>query len=394
MKTNPGGQLSPEEIVGRDPLIAEMWDILTSQSIYMNDLRRIGKTQIMVKMHAKPPQNWVAAKCDLGGIHTPEEFATQAFRMSQAVFDAKARNFRRMSELLGKLAGIEIAGVIKLPDGKPAPWKEVLRRTFADLNEEMTSRGPDHRIVLLWDEVPFLLDNIKNNRSCNHGSQIAMEILGTLRALGQDHERVRLVLTGSIGLHHVLKSLHAEGYNGSPLNRMRLLQPGPHSPEEAIRLAQNLLVESNIPCEDVNRCARHLAKSAGGVAFYIHKLVSRLQRSGTPHSPESIEALLDREILADDNDWDFAHYRNRLKPYYGPHEKLALHVLDTLAVGEPLDFPAIRKAVNARQHVDEEQLRDLLNLLSKDHYLVRTEENQYRFYLTLIRRWWRLDRSL
>ena len=44
---NPGGQLAPEQILGRDPLIAQMWSILEGRSIYMNDLRRIGKTQIM-----------------------------------------------------------------------------------------------------------------------------------------------------------------------------------------------------------------------------------------------------------------------------------------------------------------------------------------------------------
>lgn len=40
MKPNPGGQLSPEQIVGRDALIADMWGILQGRSIYMNDRRR------------------------------------------------------------------------------------------------------------------------------------------------------------------------------------------------------------------------------------------------------------------------------------------------------------------------------------------------------------------
>ena len=44
--------------------------------------------------------------------------------------------------------------------------------------------------------------------------------------------------------------------------------------------------------------------------------------------------------------------------------------------------------------VDDESLRQLLKLLCMDHYLIRTEANAYRFYLTLIRRWWCLSRSL
>jgi hypothetical protein len=65
-------------------------------------------------------------KRDLGGCHTAAEFATQAYRDSKDVLGRKKRALRRMNELLGALKGAEIAGVLKLPNGTPAPWKEVL----------------------------------------------------------------------------------------------------------------------------------------------------------------------------------------------------------------------------------------------------------------------------
>lgn len=355
----------------------------------MNDLRRIGKTQIMVKMNAEPPGGWLTAKCDLGGMHTAGEFATQAYRMSHEVLSPRGRTLRRMAELVGLVKGVEITGVIKLPDGAPAPWKEVLRRTFADIEDAMIALGPRQRIVLLWDEVPFLLDNIARSE----GAAVAMEVLDTLRALGQDHDRIRLLLTGSIGLHHVLNDLRKEGYNGSPLNRMEHIQPGPLSPADAISLARALLLRNTPPCDDLGRCAASLAAAVGNVPFYIHRLVSRMPNAG-PATPDTIERLLDAEITSDQNDWDLKHYRDRLRPYYGNDERLALQILDAIAVGGALDFPAIRRTVNVPGAVDDERLRALLKLLCLDHYLVRTETNEYRFYLDLIRRWWRLDRSL
>jgi hypothetical protein len=48
IRTNPGGQLDPSEILGRDELIQRIWNVLEGRCVYMNDLRRIGKTQIMV----------------------------------------------------------------------------------------------------------------------------------------------------------------------------------------------------------------------------------------------------------------------------------------------------------------------------------------------------------
>lgn len=389
MKSNPGGQLSPHQIIGRDALIAEMWSILEGRSIYMNDLRRIGKTQIMVKMHAQPAAGWTTVKCDLGGFHTAAEFATQAYRMSHEVLGKQQKALRRMEELVQKAKGTEIAGLVKLPDGTPAPWKEVLRRTFADIEEAMTALGSTHRMVFFWDEVPFLLDNIAKRE----GPAVAMEVLDVLRSLGQDHDRIRLLLTGSIGLHHILSELKQHGYNNSPLNRMELVQPGPLAEVDAITLADDLLQGDGIKCDERAECARVIAEAVGCVSFYVHKLISRLPRNSAV-TPQSIQAVLHREITSDNNDWDLQHYRERLTPYYGKDEPIALEVLDSLAVTDTMPFQAIRREVAARLKVDDERLRSLLGLLCRDHYLVRTEDNHYRFYLGLIRRWWRLSRSL
>ena len=389
MNPNPGGQLATENIVGRDVLIADMWGILEGRSIYMNDLRRVGKTMILDKMAAEPPPAWLPVKRDLGGCHTAAEFATQAYRDSKDVLGRKKRALRRMNELLGALKGAEIAGVLKLPNGTPAPWKEVLTRTFSDLDEQMA--GTSQHFVFLWDEVPFLLDNV----SKREGPPVAMEILDTLRSLSQDYSRVRLVLTGSVGLHHVLTSLRAKGYVNSPLNHMERIAPGPLAPEDATELALSLLRGSNLACPEPEACARALAEAVGNVAFYIHKLVSRLPRKREIDTA-LIDTTLDKEIAHPDNDWDLLHYRTRLPLYYGNNEVPVLHILDAVAAAsEPLALNTIRKALSAQTPFDDtEQLRQLLKLLQQDHYLERNDKGHYSFRFPLIRRWWRFDRSL
>ena len=389
MKPNPGGQLAVENIVGRDDLIADMWEILEGRSIYMNDLRRVGKTMILNKMLAEPPAAWLPVKRDLGGCHTAAEFATQAYRDSKEVLGRKKRALRRMNELLGALKGAEIAGVLKLPSGTPAPWKEVLTRTFSDLDEQMAETN--QHFAFLWDEVPFLLDNV----SKREGPAVAMEILDTLRSLSQDYSRVRLVLTGSVGLHHVLASLRAKGYVNSPLNHMERIAPGPLAPNNGAELALNLLRGSKLECSEPKVCARALSESVGHVAFYIHKLISRLPRR-SEIDPALIDTTLQKEIAHPDNDWDLLHYRTRLPLYYGKDEALVLHILDAIAAAsEPLALNTIRKALSAQTPFDDtERLRDLLKLLQQDHYLDRDAEGRYAFRFPIIRRWWRFDRSL
>jgi hypothetical protein len=389
MKPNPGGHLATENIVGRDGLIAQMWEILETRSIYMNDLRRVGKTVILEKMESKPPPGWLTVKRDLGGCHTAAEFATRAYRDSAAALGARKKTLRLMEELLGGMKGTEIVGVLKLPGGATAPWKEVLTRTFTDLDEEMRKSG--NHFVFLWDEIPFLLDNV----SKREGKATAMEILDVLRALVQDHPGIRLVLTGSVGLHHILTSLREEGYLNSPINHMERISPGPLAPEDAAQLALSLLRETHPHCKEPEQCARALADAVGNVAFYIHKLASRLPRQQTLE-PALIEATLQKEITHSDNDWDLAHYRTRLPIYYGRNEKLALYILDAVAASAaPLPFETLRKQLSAQtQRAEPERLRALLKLLQQDHYLDRDSNGHYCFRFPLIRRWWRFDRNL
>jgi hypothetical protein len=49
MKANPGGQVAPSEVVGRDSLILDFWDILERQSFVLSAERRMGKTCILRK---------------------------------------------------------------------------------------------------------------------------------------------------------------------------------------------------------------------------------------------------------------------------------------------------------------------------------------------------------
>lgn len=366
-----------------------MWEVLEGRSIYMNDLRRIGKTQILNRMEALAPKDWLVIKRDLGGFHTAAEFATSLFKDSHGLLGTKERAFRRMSQLIDFAKGVEISGVLKLPSGASAPWKDIVIKTMSDLQDELATTKK--RLVFLWDEVPFLIDNIGRR----DGAAVAMEVLDLLRAQSQEHSRIRFVLTGSVGLHHVLADLRAGGYIGSPLNHLERIAPGPLSQDDARQLATSLLEGTAASCADMGACAAAVADAAGNVPFYIHKLVARLPR-GEKIDTASVEKTVRDEIAHPDNDWDFAHYRSRVQHYYGNDEKTVLAILDAIAAAEaPLSTEEIRRGVSASVRFDDrEKLLGLLKLLSQDHYLTRDGHGRYAFRLALICRWWRFDRDL
>jgi hypothetical protein len=380
--------LQPSSIVGRDAFIAMVWAMLARFSLYMNDLRRIGKTRIIRKMHAETPAGWLAAFSDLEGTHTAEEFAALVYKDSAAVLTGKKKVLRRMSDLLGKAAGTRV-GILTLPDGQAAPWKDMLRTTFDDMVEAL-SELPDTRMVFFWDEVPFMLENIAKRQ----GKDTAMQVLDLLRELSQRHDSIRLLLTGSIGIHHVLLSLWGEGYKGSPLNHMKLIQPGPLEPEHATSFAKSEIDRRGLRCAEAEVCAAALSGLVSHVPFYIENLAARLPL-GVNLTPALMETELETELRSDTSDWDLDYYRRRVKAVFPQHEKLVLAILDIIAGSDSaLSFQDVRMQVSARMEADEEVLREHLKLLCMDHYLVRDDANAYRFYLPLIRRWWKINRSL
>ena len=78
----------------------------------------------------------------------------------------------RASHLLGRLQGLEIgAGVtIKVPDGMVPNWKELLTHTIQSL-----VRCQDSLVVFLWDEVPYMLQNIKTR--CGEYSRVRLAFI-------------------------------------------------------------------------------------------------------------------------------------------------------------------------------------------------------------------------
>ena len=247
MKPNPGGQLDASEIIGRDQLITKMWEVLSGRNIYMNDLRRIGKTMILSKMQSAPPKGWRVSKRDFEGLRSADEFATQVFRDALNLQSREKRIFKRMTALLGNVDEFEVPGIlkIKLSDRTVAsPWKEVLTRTLADLHDAYGSGN--ERVVFLWDEIPLMIENIL----VEEGASQAMEVLDTLRSLSQDYPSIRFVLTGSVGIHHILKRLRQDGYNNSPLITFERIAPGPLAESDAVCLAEALIIGAGL-CDTV-----------------------------------------------------------------------------------------------------------------------------------------------
>ncbi|HEY6871238.1 MAG TPA: hypothetical protein VI298_00795 [Geobacteraceae bacterium] len=389
MKANPGGHISPSDVVGRDELIANLWRVLKRQSLVLSAERRMGKTCVIQKMDAEAPADMLTIYRDLEKIHTPLEFADSVFQDVEEYLGLVQKTATRARQFLSHLKGAELGKVIKIPEIGAPHWKDLLTHTLADLVEHQ-----DKMVVLFWDELPHMIYNIARR----NGADTAMEVLDALRALRQTYPSLRMVFTGSIGLHNVITSLKRSGYANAPTNDMATLDVPPLSLDKyAPELALRLIEGEGIVSDDRTTLAMSIAVGVDGIPFYVQHVVDQIVMSGKKADVALVEAIVRSKLTDPLDSWNLKHYRERLDTYYTADElPFAVGFLDILAGADrPLNFTELFNLLKSKIVTEEsEAARAVLTLLQRDHYVIQNAEGDYSFRFPLIKRWWRIDRGI
>jgi len=390
MKPNPGGILQLGDIVGREPLVAYLCLALEQQSVVLVAERRTGKTHVLEKFKAGAPTNWVVIKRDIGAVRSATEFVQYVMADLYPHLHATT-NFRNWLQGLGEQLGGAQIGPVKLPNFSPKQWKQVLGDTIAHLDEVKSIE----RVVFLWDELPWMLEII-----ARHHPQEAMELLDTLRALRQQHaQKIRMVFTGSLGLHHIVRGLKAQGYNNTPVNDMLSIEVAPLLLADAARLVERLFTDNGLKAA-APALYEETAQAVDCIPFYIHHVVSALLKNPAslrqPVDAQAVNAVISHGIHSSDNPWDLQHYEERTLAYYGPQRDECLALLDAVASSlDAMPMPdAIRRAKAAYPLVGQQQWLELARLLERDHYFARDEDGKVGFKFTVVKRWWVWHRGL
>ncbi|MFK5986788.1 MAG: hypothetical protein QM479_15385 [Pseudomonadota bacterium] len=394
MKANPGGQIDLKEVVGRDVVIGEIRNVIEQQSARLNAERRIGKTTIIKKLYHELQADWITIFQDLEQYHTALQFSTSVFREVEKHLSRSKRTALNARKLLESLGGMEVGGVFKLPEfTNNVPWKDILSSCIHDIVEE--SEKINKRPLFLWDEVPFMLENIKQRE----GEHVAMEVLDSLRGLRQTYETrgLRMIITGSIGLHHVIKSLKQYNYANAPMNDVLAIKILPLEFKSAQELSSKLITGEKIKTPLIKETVIAIAKISDGFPFYIHHIIKAMKLSAQEGSPELVELIVKKQLLDADDPWELNHYRERISTYYGKeNEKAVLAILDSLALREEaISLNDLLTELKATGELDDRELLiSLLKTIEQDHYLTRNMDGLYYFQFPLLQRWWKLSRGL
>lgn len=245
------------------------WNQLSVANLHLNEPRRIGKTSLLVAMEAAPPTGWHVVNQSFQGVATTAGLVALALSgiATHRTIRSKARDTAK--RYLGA-AQVQVATDEGMTFGLAFAFKEEpLKALETALCDVERSLGKD-RLLLAWDEVPDMITAIADAE----GDPAARQVLGVLRRLRQEGAqragRIRWLLTGSVGFHHVTRRLGRDDL----LADLDHLELGPIERRWSEHLCERLLRGAGFDpsVEAVNS----LADVSGGLPVVAHLVASQV----------------------------------------------------------------------------------------------------------------------
>ena len=404
-KRDMAKQIISKNVIGRDKIIADIWKILEKESIVFTAERRIGKTTVLKKMAEEPRPGKTVLYSDLEKVSSPAQFVEVILNDLSRHLTKTQKAVNWVESLAKNLGSTELAGIIKLPPIEGRGWQSLLEKTFNAISDNQTQQ----EFIFLWDEIPYMLQKIYiEEKKSGVSDNSALAILdNTLRALRTEYKNLRMIFTGSVGLHHVLTILREGKYASQPFNDMVHVGLGPLLDAQAMELAQILIHGEDILCDDEKAVISSVIKHTDAVPFYMHRIVSELALLEKEVGVNDVEEKIREHLVADNDPWEMEHFRTRLNIYYKGEVKdaddkpvrkdyLAKLLLNHLAQSEsPQTINECFAAIKAEIRIQQRDIViELLKLLANDHYLDRDNDGGYRFRFPLVKRWWVLAEGL
>lgn len=388
-----GGSPDPDDVIGRDDAIARIVaGARQGNNHLLSDPRRMGKTSLLIRLCDQPDDDVTAVKIDLEGCVTAEAVVVRILRGIGGLSTLKDRTTRMIKAALGDGAIDVGAGPLTLHGvAKAAGPLATLESCISAINADLDSKASKGKaskgkaiVIVALDEVTIAAEAI-----ARRDADECHQLLQTLRHLrGDANPRVRWILSGSIGFHHVLRKANAtEGL----INDLAFVELGPLGHNHAVDLTQALLdgIRRRADLGVINR----LIDRTNAIPFMLHNALHRLDGAASPvaNGPITIdeaEAAFTTYLSDRGQSGAWTHLVTRVDSYYD-NPTLATAILDEQAISnEALSFDAVGAA---HPDVDVNELRTLIDHLVDDHYL---DQNTLVWRYPILRKTWMLRRRI
>jgi len=361
---------------------AALWQQLRAdRNLLMLAPRRIGKTVMLNHLRDTAGENgFRAIVLDVEGLPDEKAFFRECCASIQEELSTGKSVMASFSHRLSRLVRGQEAG---------GDWRQWLVQTewqqFADqLFAHLDDHKDDPPWLILVDELPVFVQKLQER----DGAEAIREFLYWLRAMRQKHQRIRWLYAGSIGLDSVARRNQVEG----ALNDLEPFTLGPFDTETARLFLADLAGRRG--CTLAEDADAHIVTRLGWLSpYYLERIgEDACGRAGADGRVDAAlaDAAMDR-LLDLDKRLYWASWREHLDRNFPDPDRTRLYrILETVAKAEDGADGSLLLAALTRgdQPVSELGLRDLVDTLVTDGYLIRGNDGRWRFLMQLLKEWW------
>ncbi len=347
--------------------------------------RRVGKTSIVVNIaNNKCPKGRKCIFEDIQGIKSEKAFYKRLYELILSSLSRDKKIWNQLSVFFQKIDIDEISvdGKIKFGDKKDLNYLTEIDKAAGQL------KSKEIKVVLFIDELPEVLHNLhKENKT-----EQAKGILKNLREWRQNNQynAIQLVLTGSVGMRHVVKRIEGRA---SDLNDLMEIDFEPFIPEQANGYIAH--VTKNATVKYSNELSRFLInKISYPIPYFINLILEEVNKKARRNnnsniSEDDIDIAFDKVVKESSY---FKDWKHRLFDYFPRHEALFLN--------EVLLFIAHKDKINkrelydlARKHKKDIEYMELIGNLDGDGYILE-KDNNYIFVSPFLKEFWKRDQPI
>jgi uncharacterized protein len=365
----------------RQEIMSRAWDLLKTSNLLLLAPRRVGKSSLLNRMKEDgPARGYNTLYLSVPDAEDELDFIkrlVRGFRDAEWASEGWVSAFK--NRLPEDLEVVLRTGLIEMK-ARNFDW----RRPAEELETLLKSGGPE--TVLLIDELPLLIASIVHQ---DPSGKRAERFLLWLKRLREQYQP-RWFFAGSIGLDSVARRLKLSG----TIHDLQPIELGEFSPEKAraYLMGRGQFYQWALTAETIDAILRAVEWP---IPFHLNLVFEELravvsERHGHP-SPALVEIALQRLIVHGRTHFD--HWDERLAKLLDRRVQQYCEIILSLACREAsgVTIASIDLRLSQELNVDQERtemLRQLLDLLISDGYLVR-QEGAVRFRSALLRRYWR-----
>lgn len=390
------GTIPADKIVGREKDIQKLQKMLKSQSVVIEEIRRMGKTLFLQKYGFQAQDNQHVIYFTLQGVTNVNELIDMLIielRSEQSYKGFKITWDKILKIYNSTKPDIDIGDVTFRLPAFERKWKDVLAACLQDIAHRKKKEG--ETLVIILDELPIMIWNWIVNDKAEQAKEF-LDVLRKHRQLLESTGKVRFVVCGSIGMQVVLKRLKDEhSYTGEPFNDTARYNIGAMSNEEATFLCECLVLDDFIidSEESKDELLKSICEYAENLPFYINRLFSIIRNKhddilSIKNIEDSYNLLLNDPLESK----VLKQLEDRIKTYYNTKDANCMKAI--LSLISQKDKRVSQKKILKEVDFKESIVKECLHTLLSENYLIREldgSKKQFSFKYQIIKKWWNIN---